>query len=72
MPEPVKEITCGLPAALSEIETLPVLVPTAVGVKVTLIVQFEPDDTLDAQVFVWEKSPVVLRLKMERAALPTF
>ncbi len=57
---------------MSEIETLPVLVPVIVGVNVTLTVQFEPDDTLDPQVFVWEKSPVVVRPEMERAALPMF
>jgi hypothetical protein len=39
-PVPVKLIVWGLPTALSVMVITPVRVPVAVGVKVTLIVQF--------------------------------
>ncbi len=42
MPVPVKLMVCGLPAALSAMETEAVRVPVAVGVKVTLRVHFAP------------------------------
>jgi hypothetical protein len=60
VPVPVKLTVCGLPLALSVMVTAPVRDPAAVGVKVTLIVQFEPAATLVVQVFVEagiEKSP---------------
>jgi hypothetical protein len=38
-PLPVRLIACGLPAALSLIVMLPVLVPAALGVKRTVITQ---------------------------------
>jgi hypothetical protein len=48
--------------------------PSAVGVNVTLIVQFPPAATEEPQLFVWEKSPesapVTARLVMFKAALP--
>jgi len=37
---PESETVCGLPPALSAMETEAVRVPVAVGLKVTLIVQF--------------------------------
>ena len=40
------------------IDTDAVRVPVAVGLKVTLIVQFAPAATLVPQVFVCEKSPL--------------
>jgi hypothetical protein len=39
VPVPVKVTVCGLPAALSLIVTAPLLVPVAVGINVTLILQ---------------------------------
>ena len=39
VPAPVKFTMCGLPIALSVTVIAPVLVPSAVGPKVTLIVQ---------------------------------
>ncbi len=42
VPVPVKLMVCGLPAALSAMETEAIRVPVAVGVKVTLRVQFAP------------------------------
>ena len=38
-PRPVKLTTCGLPMALSVMASVPVCVPLAVGVKVTLTAQ---------------------------------
>jgi hypothetical protein len=61
---------------LSLIETEALLVPVAVGVKVTLMVQSAPAATLVPQVFVWAKSPgsvpVMLTLVILRLTLPTF
>jgi len=51
-PVPLRVIVRGLPLPLSVIMIVPVLVPRAVGVKVTLIVQPEPEATLLPQVFV--------------------
>jgi hypothetical protein len=50
---PEKETVCGLPVALSAMETEAVRVPTAVGVKVTLMVQLAPTATLEPHVLVW-------------------
>jgi hypothetical protein len=52
LPIPSKEIVCGLPAALSVTAIVPVPVPTAVGVYVTLIVQLAPAAMELPQVFV--------------------
>jgi hypothetical protein len=41
-PLPIRLTACGLPAALSLIVMLPVLVPTALGVKRTEITQLVP------------------------------
>jgi hypothetical protein len=50
--------------------TTPVLVPAAVGLKVTLSVQLALAARLAPQVSVWEKSPLALMLVMLRVALP--
>jgi hypothetical protein len=59
-------------------DTEAVRLPVAVGLKVTLIVQFAPAATLAPQVFVCEKSPLFVPvmaipepLKV-RVALPVF
>ncbi len=52
IPVPLRLTLCGLPAALSVIETVPVRVPVAVGVNVTLIVQLAAAATDAPQVFV--------------------
>ena len=44
-PEPVRAAVCGLPVALSVTVTVAVLVPDAVGLNVTLIVQVPPAAT---------------------------
>jgi spore maturation protein SpmB len=50
----------GLPGALSLIVRAPLWVPGAVGVKVTLMMQPEPDGITGWQLFVSVNSPVTL------------
>lgn len=71
-PVPERGIDCGLFVALSEIVTVPVRVPVAVGVKLTLMVQFAPAATVLPQVPVppKAKSPLIVRLLMVSEALP--
>jgi hypothetical protein len=52
--------------------TAPVLVPVAVGLKVTLRVQEPLEARLERQVLVCEKSPLTVMLVMVRVALPAF
>jgi hypothetical protein len=52
--------------------TDPVLVPAAVGLKVTLRVQLALAARLEPQVLVWEKSPLAAMLEIVSAALPLF
>jgi hypothetical protein len=52
VPVPVSETDCGLPEALSATEIAAVRVPATVGVKVTLMVQFDPLATDVPQVLV--------------------
>jgi hypothetical protein len=60
LPVPVRLAVCGLPIALSATVNDPVLVPVAVGVKTTLIVQLVLAARLVPQVVVeTAKSPVV-------------
>jgi hypothetical protein len=53
VPVPERVALCGLFVALSVTTTVPELVPVAVGVNVTLIVQFAPAATDVPQVLVW-------------------
>jgi len=69
-PVPLSVTVWGLPAALSVIVSVPVRLPVAVGVKVTLIVQLEPAATEPAQVLVWEKSPEGLMSSGVRTPVP--
>jgi hypothetical protein len=75
-PVPVRLTVCGLPAALSEILTVAVRVPAAVGVNVTLIVQLLLAATELPQVVVSGKSlglaPVTTKLVMPKSVLPLF
>jgi hypothetical protein len=50
----------------------PVLVPVAVGLKVTLMVQLALAATLEPQVLIWEKSPLTVILVIVRVAFPVF
>ena len=56
-PVPVRLTVCGLPEALSEMESDAVRDPIAVGANVTLRLQLAPAATLAPQVLVWAKSP---------------
>jgi fumarate reductase subunit D len=58
--------------ALSAIVTVPVLVPLALGLNVTLTLHEAPAATLEPQVLVWEKSPLIAMLVMVSVALPEF
>lgn len=67
-PVPVIETVCGDPLILSEIVTVPVRLPVAVGLKVTETVQAAPPAMLVPQVFVCEKSPdTAIELKVKAA-----
>ena len=58
-PVPERATVCGLPEAPSLIDKLPVWLPVALGVNVTVTVQL-PFDTITApQLFASAKSPVV-------------
>jgi hypothetical protein len=69
-PVPVSVAVCGLPAVLSTMLNVPVRVPAAVGLKVTLIVQLAPAATEVPQVSLSAKSPVAEMLVMLKAMLP--
>ena len=71
-PVPLSETICGLPAASSATLSVPVRVPPAVGVNVTLIVQFAPAARLVPQLLVSAKSPLAVMLEMFRPAFPEF
>jgi hypothetical protein len=74
-PVPLRVIVCGLPAASSAMVTAAIRVPVAVGVNVTLIVQFPLfEGTELPQVLVCAKSPLFVPVKpmlvMFNAAFP--
>ena len=54
------------------IESVPVWMPAAVGVNVTLKVQLAPAANAAPQLFVWAKSPLILTFVSERLVLPVF
>src|SRR5256884_9407054 len=70
---------CGLPPALSVTDSVPVRAPEAVGVKVTLMVQFAPAAKVAglvgqalAPVLVAAKSPEAANELIVKAAVPVF
>ncbi len=63
-------MNCGLSPALSMMVTLPALVPVAVGMKDTEIVQKVLAETPLAQVSFSAKSPLALMLVKVSVALP--
>jgi hypothetical protein len=68
-------MVCGLPPALSVTVTVPARAPTAVGVKVTLIVQFPAAASvagLTGQLFVCAKSPEAAMVLIVKGAFPVF
>jgi hypothetical protein len=58
VPIPLRLTVCGLLGPLSEIVIVPDRRPTAVGAKVTVIVQLLPDPSDAPQLFVCVKSPL--------------
>lgn len=58
-PVPVREMLCGLPSALSVIDSEAFLAPVAVGLNVMLNVQLAPATRLAPHVLVSEKSPLL-------------
>lgn len=70
VPVPVRLTVCGLPAALSVIDNVPIRVPLCAGLKVTLMVQLVSAARLEPQVFVWLKSPLASILVILSAILP--
>lgn len=67
---------CGLPPPLSVMESIPLRLPLACGVNVTLMKQLVPEARLDPQLLVWPKSPelppVIKMLVMLTGVLPLF
>ena len=57
---------------MSVMVNAPVMVPVVVGWKVTRMVQEAPAATLEPQVLVSEKTPVIVMLLMLSVALPVF
>jgi len=72
VPVPDKFTTCGLLFALSVTTSVPVLLPTAVGVKVRLIVQLADGANVEPQVLEFDTAngPVVAILVIRSCALP--
>ena len=52
IPLPLRATVCGLPLALSVTDRVPLRVPVAVGVKLTLILQLAPLPKLALQLLV--------------------
>src|SRR5437588_5051440 len=71
-PVPLRLTVCGLPVTLSVTLKLPVHVPDAVGVNVTLMLQFPPAASEPPHVLVAAKSPLATMLVIVSAALPVF
>src|SRR5207302_1146323 len=79
VPFPRRGSICGLPPALSPSDSVPVRAPKAVGVKVTLMVQFPPAAKVAglvgqalAPVLVAAKSPEAANELIVKSAAPVF
>lgn len=72
VPVPESKTECGLPAAESVIESVPVRTPKASGVNTTLKVQVAPTPSVAAQLLVWVNSPVIDLVLMVSSAVPVF
>jgi hypothetical protein len=74
VPVPLKATVCGVPDALSAIDSVAVKLPVEGGVKITEIAQLEFASSDSPQVFVWLKSaglaPVIVLPLMLSTALP--
>lgn len=71
-PAPVRLTDCGEPVALSVMDSVPVRVPSTVGLNVTAIVQLAPAAAVVPQLFDWAKSPVAAMDVTARDAWPEF
>ena len=70
-PVPLSDTIWGLPAALSVIVSVPLLLPLTVGSKETLIVQLEPAASeLPQMLLVPKSAALVVTLAIVRAAFP--
>jgi hypothetical protein len=72
VPVPLRPTVCGLPAALSVTEIVPLSVPVVVGENVTLIVQLLPAFSDEGQLLVWLKFVLAVILEIVNAAVPEF
>src|SRR5207253_867296 len=79
VPFPLSVMICGLPPALSVSDSVPVRAPEAVGVKVTLLLQFAPAGqvleffpTRRSSDLVAAKSPEGANELIVKAAAPVF
>ena len=71
-PVPVRLTVWALVLALSVMDSSPVRVPAAVGVKVTKIAHCAPTASEEPQLLVWEKSPLAVMPLMPMAVVPVF
>jgi hypothetical protein len=71
-PVPDNATDCGLAGALSVIVRAAVCVPVTAGVNVTVIVQIAPGATIDPQLLVCAKLPVVVMLAIDSGKSPAF
>ena len=75
-PAPLSGTDCGLPGALSVMVIAAVRDPSWLGLKVTLMAQCPPGETLEPQLFVSVKSlglvPVIAGLLMVSGRPPMF
>jgi len=72
LPVPERRTAWGLPAALSVTVIVPLIVPEAPGVNVTLIVQLPPTATLPMQSLVASKPALTTMLVICSPAVPVF
>ena len=70
VPVPLRLAVCGLPAALSVTLTVPVRVPVADGVKVTLMLQLLPAASVLPQLLVCAKSLLAAMLAIASDPVP--
>src|SRR5205807_2094251 len=70
IPLPLRATVCGLPLALSVTDSVPVRMPVAVGLKLTLMLQLAPLPKLALQSFTSLYRPAVAILLIFRVADP--
>ena len=69
-PVPVSATVCGLPAAPSTSESVPVRAPVAVGVKLTATAQLAPAASVVPQLWAALKSPEAVMLESASWSVP--